>query len=302
VTLEARYRRLTRWFPADWRAEHEDELIGTLLETADPGRETVPVGEAVDLVRSALVVRARRWRRRPKAVSAAGVGLTMAVAVGLVAVVALAKASARDVSMDFLGTSLVVALIPGTGVVYTVSSAIGAGWRRGSVAAVGCTLGIVPHIAAAMLGLSGAMQAGAAAFELVRWVGVAYLLFLGLSMLRSRDALQVEPDPTTPAAGSVGLVIRRGVLVNLLNPKLTVFFFAFLPQFLDTPPRLLDVRLVGLGAMFMLITLVVFTAYAWGSAAVRDRLLNRPTAKRWLQRSLATLLIGSAARLATTNH
>lgn len=87
-------------------------------------------------------------------------------------------------SVEFLLTSLVVVLIPGTGVVYTISSSIGGGRWCGLVAAVGCTLGIVPHMLAAMLGLSGIMQAGSAAFEVVRWAGVAYLVFMGVSMIR----------------------------------------------------------------------------------------------------------------------
>jgi threonine/homoserine/homoserine lactone efflux protein len=202
---------------------------------------------------------------------------------------------------EFLLTSLVVAVIPGTGVVYTVSSSLGGGWRRGWFAAVGCTLGIVPHLLAALLGLSGVMQAGAAAFEVVRWAGVAYLAYMGVSMLRDRGGLQAEPD--REAAGApVGLIVRRGILLNLLNPKLTMFFFAFLPQFLTTPPGLLDPRLVGLGGVFMLVTLAVFVVYAWASATARDRVLGAPAVRRWLQRSLGALLVGFAARLAVTDR
>lgn len=200
-------------------------------------------------------------------------------------------------STEFFATSLIVVLIPGTGVVYTVSSAIGGGLRRGLFAAVGCTLGIVPHMLAAMLGLSGAMAAGAAAFEVVRWIGVAYLVFMGVSMARDRGALQLNDDPSN-ANEPMGRVIRRGILLNLLNPKLTVFFFAFLPQFLHTPPSLLDPRLVGLGGIFMVITLVVFVGYAYASVAVRDKVLGRPSVLIWVQRSLGTLLVVFAARLA----
>jgi threonine/homoserine/homoserine lactone efflux protein len=100
----------------------------------------------------------------------------------------------------------------------------------------------------------------------------------------------------------MGLVVRRGILLNLLNPKLTVFFFAFLPQFLDTPPGLLDARLIGLGGIFMLMTLAVFAVHAYASAAIRDRVLGAPVIRRWLQRSLGTLLIGFAARLAVTDR
>jgi threonine/homoserine/homoserine lactone efflux protein len=201
------------------------------------------------------------------------------------------------VSAEFLATALIVVLIPGTGVVYTVSSAISGGLRRGLFAAVGCTLGIVPHMLAAMLGLSGVMQAGAVAFEVVRWSGVAYLVFMGISMARDGGAIQLKDNPSV-GDEPMRRVIQRGILLNLLNPKLTVFFFAFLPQFLDTPPSLLDARLIGLGGIFMVITLVVFIGYAYASAAVRDKVLGRPSVLRWVQRSLGTLLVGFAARLA----
>jgi threonine/homoserine/homoserine lactone efflux protein len=205
-----------------------------------------------------------------------------------------------DVSVEFLLASLVVAIVPGTGVVYTISSALGGGWRRGSFAAIGCTPGVVPHVLAAMVGLSGVMQAGAIAFEAVRWAGVAYLVYMGVLMIRAGGALKFDDQSTS--TDSVGQIMRRGILLNLLNPKLTVFFFAFLPQFLDTPPRLLDIRLIGLGSVFMLTTLAVFITYAWASAAVRERVLGAPLVLRWVRRSLGTLLIGFAARLAITDR
>ena len=205
-----------------------------------------------------------------------------------------------SMSVEFLLTSLVVAAIPGTGVVYTVSSSIGGGWRRGLFAAIGCTLGIVPHILAAMLGLSAIMQAGSVVFEVVRWAGVAYLIFMGVSMIREGGALQL--DDQDDQHGSMGLVVWRSIVLNLLNPKLTMFFFAFLPQFLNTPPGLLDLRLIGLGGIFMLMTLAVFAVYAYASATVRDRVLGAPVILRWVKRSLGALLIGLAARLAVTDR
>ena len=210
-------------------------------------------------------------------------------------------------SAEFLLTSLVVALIPGTGVVYTVSSSIGGGRRRGLFAAAGCTLGIVPHILAALLGLSAVMQAGAVAFEVVRWAGVAYLVFIGLSMIRDAgtrplDNVDDESGSTGRAGTTGGVVVRRGILLNVLNPKLTVFFFAFLPQFLDAPAGLVDLRLVWLGGVFMLVTLVVFAGYALASAAVRELVLGAPVARRWIERSLGALLLAFAARLAVTDR
>jgi threonine/homoserine/homoserine lactone efflux protein len=197
---------------------------------------------------------------------------------------------------EFLVTSFLVALIPGTGVVYTISSAIGGGARRGLFAAVGCTLGILPHMAAAMLGLSGIMQTGATVFEAVRWAGVAYLVFIGLSMVRGGGAMSITGD--SGATASPASVVRRGVLLNLLNPKLTLFFFAFLPQFLDADAGLLDARLIGLGGLFMAVTFVVFAGYAYVSAVFRDRVLGAPAVRRWVERTIGALLIGFAARLA----
>ena len=203
-------------------------------------------------------------------------------------------------SVEFLLTSLVVVLIPGTGVVYTISSSIGGGWRRGLFAAIGCTLGIVPHMLAAMLGLSAIMQAGAVVFEVVRWAGVAYLVFMGVSMIREAGSLPLDGE--NASIGTMGLVVRRAILLNVLNPKLTVFFFAFLPQFLDASPGLLDPKLIGLGGIFMLMTLAVFAVYAFASAAVRDLVLAAPVARRWIERALGAFLIGFAAKLAFTDR
>ncbi len=205
-----------------------------------------------------------------------------------------------SMSVEFLLTSLVVVLIPGTGVVYTVSSSIGGGRRRGLFAAIGCTLGIVPHMLAAMLGLSAIMQAGAVVFEVVRYAGVAYLIFMGVSMIRNAGALPL--DDQNASIDPMGLVVRRGILLNVLNPKLTLFFFAFLPQFLDASPGLLDARLIGLGGIFMLMTLAVFAVYAYASAAVRDLVLGASVARRWAERALGALLIGFAAKLAFTDR
>ena len=203
-------------------------------------------------------------------------------------------------SVEFLLTSLVVVLVPGTGVVYTISSSIGGGSRRGLFAAFGCTLGIVPHMLAAMLGLSAVMQAGSAAFEVVRWAGVAYLVFMGASMIREAGTLQLDGEDTR--AGPMGHVVRRAILLNVLNPKLTVFFFAFLPQFLDASPGLLDAELIWLGSVFMLMTFAVFAVYAYASAAFRDLVLAAPVTRRWAERALGAFLIGFAAKLALTDR
>lgn len=304
MTVNDIYHRLRRLFPAQWRQRNEEEFIGTLLDAGESGRDSSWFPEAVDLVRCAIVLRFRALLAMPVVAAvrdrARLAGLVAVALLSAFVVALLIRFWSSEVSVEFLLTSLVVVVVPGTGVVYTVSSSISGGWRRGLFAAIGGTLGIVPHLLAAMLGLSGIMQAGSAVFETVRWVGVGYLILMGVSMIRDGRAVRLDDDQS--ASGNATGVVWRGILLNLLNPKLTLFFFAFLPQFLDTPPGLLDSRLIGLGGIFMLMTLVVFVVYAWTSATVRDRVLRAPAVLRWFQRSMGALLIGFAARVAVTDR
>lgn len=293
MTLEAKYRLLARAFPADWRRVHEDELIGTLLEAAGAHRDSVELREAASLVRCGALLRVRALRPARLALPAALALLcTLALAVGL---------RAGAIPLGFLLTSLVVAAIPGTGVLFTVSSSIGGGGRRGLLAAVGCTLGVVPHMLAAMLGLSGVMQVGAVVFGAIRYAGVVYLVCMGVSMIRDRGDMLTRgvEDPTR----STRVVLQRGILLNLLNPKLTLFFFAFLPQFLGSPTSHPPLgRLLLLGGIFMAVTFAVFAVYAYASALLRERLLGAPAARRWLQRVLGTLLVGIGVELAVPDR
>jgi threonine/homoserine/homoserine lactone efflux protein len=149
------------------------------------------------------------------------------------------------------------------------------------------------------MGLSGLMQASAHVFEVVRWVGVVYLGYLGLGMLRSSGRL-AEEEGTEEMAGWA--TVRRGVLINVLNPKLTIFFFAFLPQFIDSPPTLLDARLLGLSSVFMAMTLAVFLIYAAFAAKIRERVLSTPKLLRRIEQSLGAVLLGFAARLAVAER
>ncbi|MCC6833232.1 MAG: LysE family translocator [Thermoleophilia bacterium] len=289
MTLEDRYRRLLRLFPRAWRDRNGEALLDTLLEAAGP-RTRPATGDVADLVRCAAAVRLR---------SVTGPGLAALVLVALLAVVAATSPGAAA-SPAFLATALVVTLVPGTGVVFTISTAVARGWRDGFTAATGCTIAIVPHVLAAVLGLSGVMQTGATAYEVVRWAGVAYLVVVGVAMIRERSGVSI--DPGAAPVGGAGTIIRRAVLLNLLNPKLTVFFVAFLPQFVDGPAGAVDPRLAGLGAVFMVVTLAVFLAYAAAAAAARERLLGTPAVRTWLQRVLGGALVAFAARLAVTDR
>jgi len=211
------------------------------------------------------------------------------------------------VSPTFWITTFVVVATPGTGVVYTLSAALSRGARAGLVAAVGCTLGIVPHVLAAVTGLAAIMHASAVAFQGLKLAGVVYLLFLAWATLRERGDLTVDPDRPGDPDGTVdrertgpsaGRVVARGVLVNVLNPKLTLFFFAFLPQFVGGDRAGSLPLLLELSAVFMLVTLVVFAGYGLAAAAVRQQVLERPHVVRRVRRAFAASYLVLAGRLA----
>jgi threonine/homoserine/homoserine lactone efflux protein len=199
------------------------------------------------------------------------------------------------VSVEFLVTSLIVVVTPGTGVLYTVAAGLGRGGRASVIAAIGCTLGTIPHMLAAITGLAALLHTSATAFQVLKYLGVAYLLYMALSTLRDEGAFSVDKD-TSPR--SARKVIVSGVLINILNPKLTIFFFAFLPQFVgpDEPQALL--RMVGLSAVFMLLTLVVFVGYGQFAAAIRNHVLSRPRVLTWMRRVFAGAFGALGARLA----
>jgi threonine/homoserine/homoserine lactone efflux protein len=159
-------------------------------------------------------------------------------------------------STEFLVTSLIVVATPGTGVIYTLATGLARGGRASVVAAAGCTLGIVPHMAAAITGLAALLHTSAVAFSTLKYLGVAYLLYLAWSTLRERGALALEGDD---APRSARKTIATAVLINVLNPKLTVFFLAFLPQFVVPGDPAGTLKMVGLSGVFMAMTFVVFS-------------------------------------------
>ncbi|RPF33329.1 LysE family translocator [Streptomyces sp. TLI_185] len=200
-------------------------------------------------------------------------------------------------SLAFLLTTLVVVATPGTGVVYTLAAGLSRGRRASVVAAFACTLGIVPHVLATVTGLAALLNASAAAFQILKYAGVAYLLYMAWATVRDKDAIAVDEEA---APGSAGRVIVRGVLINILNPKLTIFFFAFLPQFVDpNEPRALP-RMLWLSGVFMLTTFVVFAAYGILAASVRSRVTSRPRVMAWLRRGFAGSFVALGAKLALT--
>ncbi|MFF5987885.1 LysE family translocator [Prauserella flavalba] len=199
----------------------------------------------------------------------------------------------------FLLNSLVVAAIPGTGAIYTLSAGVSRGGRAGLVAAFGCTLGVVPHIVATLTGLAALLHTSALAFEVLRYLGVAYLLYLAVATLRDKRALMVREQAPRESAAKV---ITSAVLINVLNPKLTIFFVAFLPQFVSPDdPRSLP-TLLELSGIFMLMTFLVFAAYGLCAAAVRDQVISRPRVLTWTRRVFAGSFAGLATSLALTDR
>ena len=194
---------------------------------------------------------------------------------------------------EFLITSLIVVVTPGIGVLFTLSAAITRGSRAAVVAAIGCTLGIVPHALAAVVGLAAVLQTSAIAFQTLKYLGVAYLLYLAYRTLREHGGLTVDNAPERSSFE----VVRSAIFVNLLNPKLSLFF-AFLPQFINPRDPHPIAAMTLLSAVFMLLTFVVFAGYGLLAARVRDKILSRPKVLAWFRRSFALAFVGLAGKLA----
>ena len=201
---------------------------------------------------------------------------------------------------EFLITSLVVILLPGTGVIYTLALGISGGFRAGLLAAFGCTLGIIPHILASVVGLAAVLHASALAFEVLRYIGVAYLLFIAWSLLKESNALDLGQQHAP--AGNALRILRKGILTNIFNPKLSLFFLAFLPQFVPSNAPDVTVRMLVLGAIFMLLTFLVFAVYAALAASLRQQVLSRPKIMVWTQRGFGAALGLMGLRLALADR
>lgn len=200
-------------------------------------------------------------------------------------------------SIEFLLTSLIIVITPGTGVLYTMAAGLHRGVRASMVAAVGCTLGIIPHMVAAITGVAALLHTSAVAFQTLKYLGVAYLLYMAWTTWRDKGALTVEKDVQPRSATKV---IVSGVLVNVLNPKLTIFFFAFLPQFVSTNAPGALLQMVELSAVFMLMTYVVFVGYGAFAAAIRTHVISRPKILTWMRKTFAGAFAALAVSLATT--
>jgi threonine/homoserine/homoserine lactone efflux protein len=202
-------------------------------------------------------------------------------------------------SVEFLITSFIVIVSPGAGVLYTLAAGLSRGSRASVVAAFGCTMGIVPHMAAAIMGLAALLHTSALAFQFFKYLGVAYLLYMAWNTLCERGALRVEKEVDARSAVQVTVT---GILINILNPKLSIFFLAFLPQFVSADESNPLSRMLALSAVFMLMTFVIFVGYGLFAASIRDHVISRPRILTWMRRTFAGAFAALGAKLALADR
>jgi threonine/homoserine/homoserine lactone efflux protein len=202
-------------------------------------------------------------------------------------------------SLEFLLTSLIIVASPGTGAIYTIAAGLTRGAKASVLAAFACTIGIVPHLIAAMMGLAALLHASALAFSIVKYAGVAYLLWMAWQTLKEQGALSVE---TIADKRSAWRVLVDGLALNVLNPKLSIFFVAFLPQFIAADEASPMARMLELSGVFMAMTFVVFALYGLFAAAMRDKVVSRPAVMAWLRRTFAAAFVALGAKLALTER
>lgn len=202
-------------------------------------------------------------------------------------------------SIEFLVTSMIVILLPGTGVLYTLAVGLGRGFKASIAAALGCTFGIVPAAIASIIGLAAIFHTSALAFQIVKYLGAAYLLFMAWRILRDGGAFDVDEDRKPVSLFKTAL---NGTLINVLNPKLSLFFLAFLPQFVDTNQANALPTMFFLAGIFMLLTFLVFVLYGGCAALARDYFVRRPGVMVWMKRSFAGAFGFLGLRLALSDR
>ncbi|MES0862245.1 LysE family translocator [Ruegeria sp. SCPT10] len=201
-------------------------------------------------------------------------------------------------SLEFLFTSLIIVLLPGTGVIYTLAIGLGRGFRASVAAAVGCTIGILPAALASIVGLAALLHTSALAFQVLKYLGVLYLFYMAWGILRDGGAMEVNADKSTRSYLKIAVT---GTLINVLNPKLSLFFLAFLPQFLPADTAHAGLALVQLAAVFMVMTFVVFVMYGACAAFARDYIVQRPSVMAWIKRCFATTFGALGVKLALSD-
>lgn len=203
------------------------------------------------------------------------------------------------ISVEFLITSLIVVLIPGTGVLFTISTGLFLGKRASLYAAIGCTLGIVPHLLACILGLAALLHVSAVAFHTLKLAGAAYMLYLAWATWRERGSFSLDKPKES---GNAGRIMIRAVLMNILNPKLTIFFLAYLPQFIVPEAGAPLAQMLWLSAVFMGMTFAVFLIYGLLAHAAQRAILGSPRVLTWLQKGFAAVFATLGINLAFSDR
>lgn len=188
------------------------------------------------------------------------------------------------VSLEFLLTSLVVVLLPGTGVIYTLAYGLGQGLRASIIAAFGCTLGIIPSAFAAIIGLSAILHTSAVVFQTIKFLGVLYLFYMAWGLYKNSGPLKLQSQDKMLKPSKI---ILDGALLNALNPKLSLFFLAFLPQFTSNTVQAPILELTMLAGIFMLMTFLVFIVYGAFASYARDYVISKPNVMKWIRNSFA---------------
>lgn len=199
-----------------------------------------------------------------------------------------------EVALSFFGIAVLLALSPGPDNLFVLTQSVLWGRTAGLCVVLGLCTGVLGHTVAVSVGLAAVFAASSAAFMAVKLVGAAYLLYLAWGALRAGSAsLQGGRAPRQTG----GQLYRRGVFMSLTNPKVTVFFLAFLPQFASPARGSIGLQMFMLGVLFMLAALLVFSAIAVFSGAVGERLQRSPAAQVWLNRLAGIVFIGLALKL-----
>lgn len=202
-------------------------------------------------------------------------------------------------SLEFLITTLIVVVSPGAGALYTIAAGLGRGSRASIWAAFFCTIGILPHMLAAITGLAAVLHASALAFDIIKYLGVVYLLYMAWATLRETGALSVSGNAEPKSFKDMAVEV---ILMNLLNPKLSIVFFAFLPQFVPADAPGAVGQMVQLSLVFMVMTFVVFVLYGLFAAAIRNHVVSKPAIMTWMRRSFAAAFVALGAKLALTQR
>jgi threonine/homoserine/homoserine lactone efflux protein len=202
----------------------------------------------------------------------------------------------------FVLSGLLLNITPGPDTLYIVGRSSTQGWRSGAVAALGIGAGTLVHICAAALGLSAILAASATAFTVVKFIGAAYLLYVGMTLIHSASAAQSSTVTVVPRAAALQGIFIQGFLTNVLNPKVALFFLAFLPQFVAAQATSKPVAFLVLGAIFDINGTIWNLIVAWSTARLSTSLSPGAAFKRWFNRCVGGVFIFIGIRLALAHE